>query len=173
MGVGMGGGPLSGVGGRGRRLRGRGGGGVLGEVDWGGGRRRQILVVRWPGGIPPCVVVHECVLIEGPEVDNPLSQGVFLTRGEEEDRSVKVNLVAEAYLIQCGAFAKYVSLGIVAAAAYETVMLLEIGGVFVRWLDFPRATGGVAAWLRFICLAGKFMQRHARVRHAGYCLRGA
>ena len=36
MGVGMGGGPLSGVGGRGRRLRGRGGGGVLGEVDWGG-----------------------------------------------------------------------------------------------------------------------------------------
>ena len=26
---------------------------------------------------------------------------------------------------------------------------------------------GVAAWLRFICLVGRCMQRHARVRHAG------
>ena len=56
-----------------------------------------------------------------------LAQGTFRPRWEATDGAVEVNMVAEAYLSQCGTFADDVGLRPKSATAYGTVVLLEVG----------------------------------------------
>ena len=76
-----------------------------------------------PGSIAPSRVGP--VLREVGE-SGVVAQGTFRTRREATDGPVEVDVVAEAYLGQCGAFAENVRPK--AAAAYEAVTLLKVGG---------------------------------------------
>ena len=94
-------------------------------------------------------------LVEMEEMDDRLGQGAFRAHREATSSPVEIDVIAKAYLSECGAFAEDVGLRPEAASTDEAVVLLEVGGalgdgaVFLMPSEIPEvsdlpAAGGYA-----------------------------